>query len=372
MIRGDECGFFAGSHVVLGNMANPEYSHQPCIIKEFVRDKQLWKVKILDPTLEGQGLLVKEKLMMFDWYAAPPERLAKLPAYLRVSRVADAGNALFCDKDVQEGVEILDEPPLMVVTNKNAMLARWKLFREMRRELGPKAPALVALDEFTDGGITGDYMDDASTLLRRDAAATSEEPAVSLTEVRQLAGVLARWQSNSLSVSAVTPGQSQSALFRYACKANHSCDANCVTIFDMETGNMILRTNRAIRSGEQLTISYFGADPDFMVLSVKERRKQLSKRDFVCCCSRCVREGGEMPQSMLPQLKEKLARDVEKQRLKMEEKKRRQEEKERARQEQERTRSRRRSSNRNSSSKRQSSTKRCSSSKRTTGLRVEL
>eukprot|EP00441_Pelagodinium_beii_P035638 CAMPEP_0197645080 /NCGR_PEP_ID=MMETSP1338-20131121/17846_1 /TAXON_ID=43686 ORGANISM="Pelagodinium beii, Strain RCC1491" /NCGR_SAMPLE_ID=MMETSP1338 /ASSEMBLY_ACC=CAM_ASM_000754 /LENGTH=346 /DNA_ID=CAMNT_0043218573 /DNA_START=26 /DNA_END=1066 /DNA_ORIENTATION=+ len=341
MIRGDVCGFLAGSHAILGRMANSEYSHQPCIIEEFSLEKKLWKVQLADPRFQNRHLSVKETCLALEWYVAPSERWTPLPSYLRVSQ-SNVGNALFCDKDIDEGVEILEEHPVMVVTNRTGLAARWKLHREMSA-FDPTVAALRVFEEFTEGGVSPVYMEDASTLLSVTGHRHQD-----VTEER-LAGILARWQSNSLNVS-ISFGESQSALYRFACKANHSCDANCVTVFDMGTGCMILRTRRRIQRGEQLTINYFGADPDFAVLSAEERRTLLSKRDFVCCCSRCVREGGDEPQSSLARYKEEL-RDLEKQRKKIEEKQRRKDEKEKERAEKERQ-GRKRSSRRSSSKQR--------------------
>ncbi|CAE8591950.1 unnamed protein product [Polarella glacialis] len=337
MLRGDAFGFFEGSYASLANMAKAEYSGERCVIKEYLPEKCAWRVQLVNPQFKGHVMAVKESALCFDWYVSPPERLAALPEHLRVANVGAAGNALFCDRNVEAGVEILEEHPVMVVTNKNAMLARWTLHSQMLQEHSSKYPALLAFKEFSDGGIADDYINDASTLLNTAHQQLSltwstfmaavetatnlmsaETPptspaseALGLEEVRQVADVLAKWQSNSLSVNAVSLEQHQSALFRFACKANHSCDANCATVFDMNTGCMIFRTKRPIKRGEQLTISYFGRDPDFIFSSSKERRKKLSVRGFVCTCSQCVLEGGEVPQSALFMYKEELARDVE-------------------------------------------------------------
>jgi len=305
---------------MLGKMVKSEYSFQPCIVEEFQIDKQLWKVQLADPIFEGRSLTVKEKCLSFAWYAAPSKCWTVLPSFLRVSPTS-IGNALFCDKYVDEGVEILEEHPVLVVSNKTGLAARWKLYQESRLS-GEYGAVQTAFEEFTDGGVTHAYMEDAQILMK----VSDDCQGVGPEAVSRLAGALARWQSNSLNVS-INFSDSQSALYRFACKANHSCEPNCVTVFDMDTGCMILRTRRRVQRGEQLTINYMGADPDFAVSSARARRMILSKRDFVCCCSRCVREGGEEQQSCLAQYQAELARDLERQRKKAEEKRKRKEEK---------------------------------------------
>lgn len=72
---------------------------------------------------------------------------------------------------------------------------------------------------------------------------------------------------------------------------NHSCDPNCMLEYAQNQTGFYgsVRTLRPIKSGEPLTISYFGKhalDP------LVERRKDFirQKRDFDCLCDRCVTE----------------------------------------------------------------------------------
>ena len=68
----------------------------------------------------------------------------------------------------------------------------------------------------------------------------------------------------------------------------HACDPSCYTdIGPSDDGSLLtLRTRRAVRKGEPLSITYVDQS-----LPVDARREQLRKQHcFVCYCERCVRE----------------------------------------------------------------------------------
>lgn len=71
-----------------------------------------------------------------------------------------------------------------------------------------------------------------------------------------------------------------SALFLAPSLINHSCLPNC---FRVHVGDVVLiRASRAIRAGEELTVSYVPVDS-----SQSDRKASLARWGFVCTCPRC-------------------------------------------------------------------------------------
>ena len=77
----------------------------------------------------------------------------------------------------------------------------------------------------------------------------------------------------------------QSALFPWVCRANHSCVPNCNYIFNPQCSHQQLYCTNLIKKGEELTVSYL---PDNIVGGVEIRRKFLMENhNFVCMCKYC-------------------------------------------------------------------------------------
>ncbi len=80
-------------------------------------------------------------------------------------------------------------------------------------------------------------------------------------------------------------------LFPYIGKMNHSCDPNCVWIYDKQLEMGMLFANKNIKCEEELTISY---RPLIEYLQFSQRQHALQHLHhglgFVCDCDRCVEE----------------------------------------------------------------------------------
>lgn len=309
MLVGHNKRFYVGSSAFLGTLkASPQYSNQRCTVKEYLSEKERFRVAFWDPSFRGKEVLVHESNLTFDFWAAPALLLPPLAPGLRVADVGTSGNGLLSSREYQEGEVILEERPMMVVSNKDGLASRWNLYFGTECDMGEKTGVLVAFQELSDGNATEAFMGDAKALFKNmfGVAEDGAEAHVQRmagksfldSQVRRIAGVLARWQSNCHTLTLPGSQEKHSALYRYVSKANHSCDANCSTTLDKSTGNMILKAKRQIVPGEQLTANYLSADPKFKDLPVQERRRQLSKRGFFCLCSRCTKEGDIAASSM--------------------------------------------------------------------------
>ena len=97
--------------------------------------------------------------------------------------------------------------------------------------------------------------------------------------------VLGIFKTNAMIIS-----PTESALFPWVCRANHSCVPNCNYIFNQQLGHQQLYCSRFITVGEELTVSYL---PDNIVGGVEERRKFLTENhNFICMCECCSLEPG--------------------------------------------------------------------------------
>lgn len=79
----------------------------------------------------------------------------------------------------------------------------------------------------------------------------------------------------------------QSAVFGDICKINHNCSPNATWFWDNLERRMSVVAVRAIKRGEEISISYLPFDETD---GVDERRRQLGHWGFVCQCEKCVIE----------------------------------------------------------------------------------
>eukprot|EP00930_Biecheleria_cincta_P003522 TRINITY_DN10445_c1_g1_i1.p1 TRINITY_DN10445_c1_g1~~TRINITY_DN10445_c1_g1_i1.p1 ORF type:complete len:392 (+),score=73.35 TRINITY_DN10445_c1_g1_i1:39-1214(+) len=321
MLVGQNKRFYVGSSAYLGPLeGSPQY--QRCIVKGYLADKDRFRVAYWDPTFRGKEVFVHENNLTFDFWAAPGLLLPRLAPGLHVAQFGDAGKGLMSSREFQEGEVIIEESPMMVVSNKGGKARRWSLYFETECELGEATEVLIAFQELSNGGGIDAFIDDAKALFKKmlgvvpgGAAAHVERMAGRDTsslhsQVRRIAEVLARWHSNCHSFTLPGSQENISALYRHSSKANHSCDPNCSAAVDQNTGSMILKAKRTIMPGEQLTTNYLSVLPKFLDLPVQERRRRLSMRGFFCLCSRCSEEGGAALSSRRPDMRDPAKEDV--------------------------------------------------------------
>jgi len=315
ILHGANKSFFKGSSAFTRGLKNEKFNDQRGTVIKWVSDKQRWAIKLFQPQLKGQEILVSEDNLHFDHYAV--HEMVKLPSHLKLKDVENCGEALYSTTDLQKSQVIFEDRPMMVVYNGNtAFESRWNLYFGTENERGPTAPVLKAFAELTDGDQSQEYISDAEILFNKILRASMDEEQAKgfgaskqgkefiASEAERIAGVLARWQSNSHAFplrgsNDVAQGDAVSALFRFGSKMLHSCEPNCVCTVDPDVGVMSVRALRDIKAGELITNSYMGNKAEFMNLALGERRTLIrSSRGFLCVCSRCVREQEEITQQM--------------------------------------------------------------------------
>lgn len=302
MLQCRERRFFLGGYADLGKLSSEKYSEQRCVIESYVPAKDRWVVKLWEPHFKAEKILVREQNILFTGFGVPCHKIPRLPSHLRVSRTPNCGNGLFCDADWAAGQVVMEEDPLMVVANRgdgsdhSNFVGQWNLYSALESDRGPESPVLKAFLEMSDGGksFVDQHLNNAIAMQMSSGKNIKEEQQLrrSLpecgTEAQFIAGVVARWQTNSHDFA--TCDQDQSCLFLWASKMQHSCEPNCSLMVDSDTGCCIVRTLLQVSRGEQLTNDYFNGDEEFHALDVGERRARLSCRGFICNCDRCMRE----------------------------------------------------------------------------------
>ncbi|KAH6682993.1 hypothetical protein B0J14DRAFT_694421 [Halenospora varia] len=90
--------------------------------------------------------------------------------------------------------------------------------------------------------------------------------------------------------NAYNTGTSNVGLFPEIARINHDCTPNCGNYWSEKTGRRIIYTNREVKEGEEITVSYIP-----LLLKTVKRRERLGQYGFVCGCEACRRgsEGGD-------------------------------------------------------------------------------
>lgn len=76
-------------------------------------------------------------------------------------------------------------------------------------------------------------------------------------------------------------------LYALLASFNHSCEPNSAVSSVEETHEIVLKTTRAVRAGEEITITYI---PVTASTTLAERQQLLKNYFFTCRCPRCVSE----------------------------------------------------------------------------------
>lgn len=259
-----------------------------------------WLVKIQDSLLQEKQLLVPEACLKFYHYAMPPDLVPEQPSTISIKNAGVVGNVVYAQSSFKKGKIIFTENPLMVVQNQNGFATRLNLYYQTRDEHGKDCATLKRFGDFSDGGITHQYKEDAKSLFQSMAGSRLGHLFGGVDEdehTSMIAGVLARWQSNGHHFplrghhrEGLVCDNSLSALYYYVAKLNHSCDPNTRLDVDSGTGRLIVYATRPIKVGEELTVDYIGHGPKFRTMSVEDRRALIRSRGFVCMCAKCLRE----------------------------------------------------------------------------------
>eukprot|EP00929_Paragymnodinium_shiwhaense_P108232 TRINITY_DN74557_c0_g1_i1.p2 TRINITY_DN74557_c0_g1~~TRINITY_DN74557_c0_g1_i1.p2 ORF type:complete len:406 (-),score=133.72 TRINITY_DN74557_c0_g1_i1:139-1356(-) len=305
LVRGKAKTMIEGCVASTTEMKNKEFDKQRIVILSYLEDKDRWAVRLYEARWKGKEILVKEENIRFDQYVAGTP--TTLPSMLRVG---DAGGAkedgVYATRDIKEGEVVLEDPPIMVVSNKNdGFTARWNCYFWLESQLGKTSPMMREFLEITNGGLVEEYMSDCEQVFKKIILLSCGEEewnrmhsdpkglVFKQKEVKRIAEVITRWQANSHDFPALggASPNDNSALFRWASKINHSCEPNCKWELDSGTGKMVVKALKDIPKGEELSCSYFGDGQEFMGLDIATRRKRIkAMRYFTCECPRCKRE----------------------------------------------------------------------------------
>ncbi|KAH8687558.1 hypothetical protein BGZ60DRAFT_393911 [Tricladium varicosporioides] len=90
--------------------------------------------------------------------------------------------------------------------------------------------------------------------------------------------------------NAYNTGSNNVGLFPKIARINHDCTPNCGNYWSEKTGRRIIYTNREVKKGEEITVSYIP-----LLLKAGKRRERLGQYGFVCGCEACRKgeEGGD-------------------------------------------------------------------------------
>ncbi|GAA5821914.1 hypothetical protein JCM11251_004777 [Rhodosporidiobolus azoricus] len=187
-----------------------------------------------------------------------------LPTYTPLSSIIDVpgkGNGLIATADLAPDSLVLLDRPLLVCAldtiprqHANAILshALSRLNGEKQKEFLELANAFPVSNE---GGYLGRVETNALPIISLDDLPPSSAP----DEV------------------------TYHGLFPLASRLNHACDANCRFEWSAKEWRLSVRTNRAVKKGEELCVSYI-----MPFQKRRERREELqTKYRFLCQCTWC-------------------------------------------------------------------------------------
>mmetsp|Transcript_13167 Transcript_13167/g.46743 ORF Transcript_13167/g.46743 Transcript_13167/m.46743 type:complete len:351 (-) Transcript_13167:450-1502(-) len=304
LVKGVDKSFLINSHARLGELSNPDYSHEPCAVQSFDDETKKWVVTFLHPRFEGKQVKVKEENLFFTSYIAKPADLGVSTGVKIQQGVEKCGGSSLCapDSGFVAGDRVLVEHPFLIVADDGGdpWLRRWNL--RMQLEMGGEEMRAFALmfEALSDGGVVDEYMKIGKDVFETNMEASgmnlaSMPPELVNHEHRLIARVCAQWNVNGHTANLFGAGEDSSAIVHHASKMNHSCDANCTWTYCATPEGavqMVVVAARDIRPGEPLTIDYHAGagDHSFRDLGVEKRRAMLRKRGFECQCERCMLE----------------------------------------------------------------------------------
>lgn len=189
------------------------------------------------------------------------------------------GNGLFATVDISVGTRILVESPIILLPQSPTP------FREFCKA--------VSSTDFDMNGLRALHCN--ARLLNKVVPGNiltqilSEDPQnpidVRDDSVLNMVRLYATYCTNAVII--VETGEDKgSAVFRSFSYINHSCMPNAFSIFNTKTNRQTVYAGWNIKAGQQILISYFGGNEDFMT---HQQRLEQTRRDwsFACACELC-------------------------------------------------------------------------------------
>jgi len=276
--------------------------------------KGRYAIELIHPKFSRKRMLLKAQALEFHHalldnnLSAAKAELQRRPVAFRhcnnfefpivapTSSGPSIGKALVASQSLGEGDLVLTDAPFLVVSNPSGLerwMRRWDCCYEVikRAQVGSR-DLLEAFEAMDPGGeeVVESLVPDAEETVKilwsaAGAAAPSPPEAAKQAEVRRIATLLARWQTNQHELGS----EHRRALYWLAPKVAHSCDPNVGWEDPDSSGRVELRCLRPVEAGEVLGVNYL--DAAFLSASVGERRDRLrAERKFLCLCRRCLRE----------------------------------------------------------------------------------
>lgn len=292
-----------------------EYDNARANVLYYDVAKGKYALELIHPQFARKQFLCKEEALDFI-YALLPENLSFAKSQLaqqavafqhcqdfkgarvQSSTVQSLGKALVATKAFASNDLVLIDKPFLVVSNPEG-LGRWVnrfdcSYDVIKRAAAGNRDILDAFEAMDPGGqqVVESLEPDAESTLELlwSLAGTGTSPPENLRapEVKRVATIFARWQTNQHEFPSIRATQRR-ALYWIAPKVAHSCDPNVGWEDPSEQGVVELRALQNIQVGEVLGVNYM--DQGFLSGSVSERRKRLkAERKFECLCSRCMME----------------------------------------------------------------------------------
>lgn len=189
------------------------------------------------------------------------------------------GNGLFATVDISVGTRILVESPVILLPQSPTP------FREFCKAVGSMESDINGLRDLHCN----------ARLLNRNAPGNiwtqilSEDYQnpidVRDDSVMNMIRLYATYYTNAVII--IEDGKDKgTAVFRDFSYINHSCRPNAFSIFNTKTNRQTVYAGWNIKAGQQILISYFGGNEDFMT---HQQRLEQTRRDwgFACACKLC-------------------------------------------------------------------------------------
>ena len=322
MLSGRAVALHKGSFCYLSTDGET-YEDALCVIRSYEPVKQLWLVQHA-----GEEVLVPETSLRFC-FSLLPNALKKFETYHKLA-YEDAqgacGRGLLAGQDIQKGMPIFEERPLLVAFKSAASPVehheqRWRAYEMLVARANQEAKITTdrawanALAAFDDLGISdhvpphleGSVAQIASADFRKAPHQFASAQAQA-AHTRLITDTLMRFHCNQFGISNGAterdPAFAASAVYACTSRINHSCSPNVSMVtketfckqhriacsVDRDGGVKMAVATRDIKQGERLTFSYQN-EVTSPSMGVRERRALLLERlSFMCGCERCVAE----------------------------------------------------------------------------------
>lgn len=190
------------------------------------------------------------------------------------------GEGLFATVDISVGTRILRESPILLLPPSPTP---FREFCQVARSMHSDMNGLRDLHcnaRLLNENLPGNIL----------AQIRSEDPqnAIDVRDdsLMNLVRLYATYYTNAGKITEDGEGAG-SAVFRTFSFVNHSCKPNVFSIYSAKTNQQTVYAGWNIKAGQQILISYFGGNEDFMTC---EQRLEQTRRDwgFRCACEACL------------------------------------------------------------------------------------